>query len=150
MRGPLTPPSLSGSANCPTATVSTLKAAERVIQYAATNPRAEVTYHKSEMKLPSYSDASYLNERNARSRRGGVFFLGDHGRDDLLNDPILCCSSIIDVVVSSAAESEYAAADPNAREATHQGHVGDSGLPPRGHAYHLRQLFCVRLGQRGL
>jgi hypothetical protein len=107
------------SSEIATATVSTLKAAERVLQYAATNPRAEVTYHKSEMKLTAYSDASYLTERNARSRRGGVFFLGDHGRDDLLNGPILCCSSIIDVVVSSAAESEYAAAYLNAREATH-------------------------------
>jgi hypothetical protein len=39
--------------------------------------------------------------------------------DDLLNGPILCCSSIIDVVVSSAAESEDAAAYPNAKDATH-------------------------------
>jgi hypothetical protein len=45
--------------------------------------------------------------------------LGDHGRDDLLNGPILCCSSVIDVVVSSAAESEYAAAYLNAKDAAH-------------------------------
>ncbi len=34
-----------------------------------------------------------------------------------INGPILCCSTIIDVVTSSAAESEFAAAFMNAKEA---------------------------------
>jgi hypothetical protein len=108
-----------------TATVGTLKATESVLQYAATNPRAKLIFHKSDMKLTCYSDASYLTEKNARSRRGGVLFLGEQNGDDLLNGPILCCSSIIDVVVSSAAESEYAAAYLNAKDATHIRDVGD-------------------------
>jgi hypothetical protein len=101
------------------ATVGTLKDAERVIQYAATNPRARLVFHRSDMKLTCYSDASYLTEKDGRSRRGGLFFLGNNSETDMLNGPILCCSGIIDVVVSSAAESEYAAGYMNAKEATH-------------------------------
>ena len=81
------------------ATFSTLKAAERVIQYLATQPDASITYHKSNMKLICYSDASYQNESESRSRCGGIFFLGTNDTT-LINGPILCKSSIIDVVTS--------------------------------------------------
>jgi hypothetical protein len=69
------------------------------------------------MKLVCYSDASYLSESCSRSRAGGYFFLGDDNYENL-NGPVLCTSTILDTVVSSAAESEYGAAYENAREAT--------------------------------
>lgn len=100
------------------ATVATLKAAERVLQYLATQPEASITYHKCSMRLICYSDASYQGESKARSRCGGVFFLGDNNVATF-NGPILSRSSIIDSVTSSAAESELAAAFMNAREAVY-------------------------------
>ena len=39
--------------------------------------------------------------------------------ENILNGPILCRSSIIDVVTSSAAESEFAAAFMNSKEAAY-------------------------------
>jgi hypothetical protein len=99
------------------ATINTVAAAERVLRYAISNPGASCTYHKSKMILIVYSDASYLTELESRSRCGGFFFLGDTKEDWQLNGPVCCSSKIIDVVVSSAAESEYAAAYMNAKEA---------------------------------
>jgi hypothetical protein len=99
------------------ATIDTVEAAERVLRYAISNPDASCTYHKSKMVLIVYSDASYLTELESRSRCGGFFFLGDDQEDWKLNGPVMCNSRIIDVVVSSAAESEYAAAYMNAKEA---------------------------------
>jgi hypothetical protein len=99
-------------------TRGTLAATERVLQYVATQPEASITFHQSDMRLICYSDASYLGETEARSRCGGFFYLG--GKDtETLNGPIICRSSIIDVVTSSAAESEFAAAFMNAREAAY-------------------------------
>ena len=102
-----------------TATVDTMKAAERILRYVICNPDASITYHRSKMVLILYSDASYLTERGSRSRCGGFFFLGDNDSDWRLNGAVLCNSKIIDVVVSSAAESEYAAAYMNAKEAAY-------------------------------
>ena len=101
------------------ATKGTLKAAEHVIKYALSRPKPTIHFYPSNMKLICYSDASYLTESEGRSRMGGYLFLGSGEDTNLLNGPILCTSSIIDVVVSSAAESEYAAAYNNAREAAY-------------------------------
>ena len=100
------------------ATYQTLIAAERVIKYLASQPEASITYHKSNMKLICYSDSSYQNESGSRSRCGGIFFLGTNDRT-LINGPVLCKSSIIDVVTSSVAESEFGAAFMNAKEAVY-------------------------------
>jgi hypothetical protein len=101
------------------ATRATLRAAERLIEYAMTQPSPEIHFHPSDMQLLCFSDASYLTESESRSRYGGYFFLGSDKRHEQLNGPILCISSIVDVVTSSAAESEYAAAYNNAKEATY-------------------------------
>jgi hypothetical protein len=59
------------------------------------------------MVLNTSSDASYLSEPEARSRRGGHFYLGQKDRQEqLMNGPILCLSSIMKHVMSSAAEAE--------------------------------------------
>jgi hypothetical protein len=93
-------------------------AAERTLQYLATQPEASVVFHRSDMRLICYSDASYLNETKARSRCGGYFYLGDANISSL-NGPILSRSSVIGAVTSSAAESELATAFMNAREAVY-------------------------------
>jgi hypothetical protein len=98
--------------------ISTLRAAERALQYLATQPEAVLVFHKSDMRLICYSDASYLGETKSRSRCGGMFYLGD-SNISALNGPILSRSSVIDAVTSSAAESELAAAFMNAKEAAY-------------------------------
>ena len=100
-----------------TATTSTLRAAYRVLLYTNSHKDAKCIFRRSDMKLICYSDASYLTERESRSRAGGLMFLGEGDDETKLNGPITCISNIIDVVVSSAAESEYAAAFINAQEA---------------------------------
>ena len=91
-------------------------AAERLLLYAATYPNATITYHASDMRLICHSDASYLSETEARSRAGGIMFLGTSD-DTIVNGAIDCISVIIHVTVSSAAEAEYGAAFIVAKEA---------------------------------
>jgi hypothetical protein len=62
------------------------------------------------MVLHIHSDASYLLVSNARSRLGGLFFLGNKSPEqDALNGSILNLAAVIKNVVSSAAESEVGA-----------------------------------------
>lgn len=104
-------------------TTQTLAAAERLLQYAATYPTAQLVYYGSNMDLIVHSDASYLSETKARSRGGGFFFLGDHASPDTLNAPILCTSTILDVVVSAATEAEYGTAYLNTKHTVMLRHV---------------------------
>jgi hypothetical protein len=94
-------------------TVTVERAAFRLLQYAKKYPNASIQYKASEMVLYGHSDASYLSESQARSRAGGILFLGNN-RDDgqkgcATNGAIECSSSIISSVVASAAEAEYGA-----------------------------------------
>jgi len=97
-------------------TITVLRAAERLLEYAATQPTAELVYYASKMHLIVHGDASYLSETNARSRAAGVFFLGDAQNPDVLNAPVLCTSTILDVVVAAATEAEYGAAYLNTKQ----------------------------------
>jgi hypothetical protein len=68
------------------------------------------------MILHIHSDASYLSVSNARSRLGGLFFLGNKPPEqDTLNRSILNVASVIKNVVASAAESEVGACFHNAQ-----------------------------------
>jgi hypothetical protein len=68
------------------------------------------------MILHIHSDASYLSVSNARSRLGGMFFLGNKPPDqDTLNGSILNVASVIKNVVASAAESEVPVCFHNAQ-----------------------------------
>ena len=105
-----------------------LKDVDRFLQYAATNPNAQLTYRKSGMRLICHSDASYLSETGSRSRAGGFFYLGE----DLTshNHGIGSLSQIIENVVSSAAESEYAALFKNGQRCCiFQNILADIGYP---------------------
>jgi len=63
------------------------------------------------------SDASYLSERNARSRAGGHFYMSDNSTNPKNNGAVLNISHIIKAVMSSAAEAELGALYINTREA---------------------------------
>lgn len=99
------------------ATDATLRAAERVLAYLSSHPNSTCNFYRCDMRLICYSDSSYLTEKDSRSRTGGFMFLGDMGNDKMTNGPITCLSNITDIVASSAAEAEYAAAYTNAKEA---------------------------------
>lgn len=113
-----------------TPTEDVAHAAERLLHYAATHSKASIVFHASDMRLVCHTDASYLSESGARSRAGGVLFLGTYDNDTAVNGSIECMSSIIPVTVSSAAEAEYGAAFAVAKEA--EGHrltLLDLGYP---------------------
>jgi hypothetical protein len=70
------------------------------------------------MILHIHSDASYLSVSKARSRLGGLFYLGCNSpNEDKLNGSILNVDSVIKNVVASAAESEVGASFQNAQTA---------------------------------
>jgi hypothetical protein len=98
------------------ATGTAQAATNQLLDYLATHPDATIRYHASDMILHIHSDASYLSVSNARSRLGGLFFLGNKPPEqDKLNFSILNVASIIKNVVASAAESEVGACFHNAQ-----------------------------------
>jgi hypothetical protein len=98
------------------ATEKTQAATNQLLDYLATHPDAAIRYHASDMILHIHSDASYLSVSHARSRLGGLFFLGNKPPEqDKLNGSILNVVSVIKNVVASAAESEVGACFHNAQ-----------------------------------
>jgi hypothetical protein len=111
-----------------TGTEATAIAVTQLLNYCATHPDATLRYHASAMVLHVHSDASYLSERNARSRAGGIFFLSDpppppshppcpDAPPPPFNGAIHVHSSIMSVVLSSATEAELGALFFNGKEA---------------------------------
>jgi hypothetical protein len=98
------------------ATEKTQAATNKLLDYLSTHPDATIRYHASDMILHIHSNASYLSVSNARSRLGGLFFLGNNPpKQDKLNGSILNVASIIKNVVASASESEVGACFHNAQ-----------------------------------
>jgi hypothetical protein len=100
-----------------TKTTAKIQAAtNQLLDYLATHPDATIRYHASDMILHIHSDASYLSVSNARSRLGGLFFLGNKPPEhDTLNGSILNVDSVIKNVFASADESEVGACFHNAQ-----------------------------------
>ena len=104
-----------------TGTQATNAATNKLLDYAATNPNAVLRYHKSDMKLAIDSDASYLSERNAKSRAGGYHYLTSRvpaNTKPPLNGAIHVVSNIMKNVLASAMEAETGSLFYNAQEAT--------------------------------
>jgi hypothetical protein len=59
------------------ATEKTQAATNQMLDYLVTHPDATIRYHASDMILHIHRDASYISVSNARSRLGGLFFLGN-------------------------------------------------------------------------
>jgi hypothetical protein len=101
-----------------TDTSATAEGMHHLPDYCATHPDAEVRVHSSDMVLQVSSDASCLSEQEACSRTGGHFYLGNNvDRQQQISGPILCLSSIIKHIMSSAAEAEIGSIFSNAKEA---------------------------------
>jgi hypothetical protein len=119
------------------ATEKTQAATNQMLDYLDTHLDATIRYHASDMILHIHSHASYLSVSNARSRLGGLFFLGNKPPEqDKLNGSILNVATVIKNVVASTAESEVGACFHNAQ----------SGAPLRvtlteiGHTQHPTPL----------
>ena len=102
-------------------TTNTALDIDRLLRYVASHSDATVRYHASDMVLYIHSDASYLSETEARSRAGGYFFLANNtsppaAPNPPINGAIHVYSTIINNVLSSAAEAELAALFLNAKE----------------------------------
>lgn len=117
-------------------TAATMQAAVHLLNYCATHPDAVVRFHRSDMVLHIHSDASYLSVSDARSRLGGFFFLGPHPTTDpaaqpsCINGPVLINSTIIQSVMSSAAEAELGALFYNAKDGANlRNTLSDLGYP---------------------
>jgi hypothetical protein len=71
-------------------------ATNQLLDYLANHPDAAIRYHASDMILHIHSDASYLSVSNARSRLGGLFFLGNKSPEqETLNGSILNVAAVI-------------------------------------------------------
>ena len=91
-----------------------------MLDYLATNPNATERFYPSDMILNVHYNASYISEKNAKSRAAGHFFIGwqpDDKRPIRLNGPILTLCTILKFVTASAAEAEVGAMFLNAKEA---------------------------------
>jgi hypothetical protein len=98
------------------ATEKTQAATNQMLDYLVTHQDATIRYRASDMVLHIHSDASYLSVSNARSRLGGLFFLGNkYPEQDTINGSILNVAAIIKNVVASAAKSEVGACFHNAQ-----------------------------------
>ena len=109
-------------------TEATTIAITQLLNYCATHPDAILRYHASGMILHIHSDASYLSEKKARSRAGGIFFLSDPLPNPLQapspdsappppNGALHVHSSVMSSVLSSATEAELGALFLNGKEA---------------------------------
>jgi hypothetical protein len=113
---------LSVIASAPT-TATTVRSITHLLNYAATHPDATIRFQASSMILHVHSDASYQPESKSRSQAGGYFFLSTppQTNPDLapppINGAIYVPSTILDVVVSSAAEAKLGALFYNAKDA---------------------------------
>ena len=100
-----------------TPTKNTIEKVEQLLDYAASQEDAVITYHASDMVLAIHSDASYLSETKPRSRAGGHFFMSSDRQMPPNNGPVLTLCQIIRAVMSSACEAEIGAMFMNAKEA---------------------------------
>jgi hypothetical protein len=83
-------------------TEKTQAATNQILDYLATQSDTTIRYHTSDMVLHILSDASYLSVSNARSRLGGLCFLGNKSpKQETLNGSILNVAPVIKSVLAS-------------------------------------------------
>jgi hypothetical protein len=92
----------------------------KMLNYCTTHPEATLCCHASDMILNIHCDASYLSEREAKSRAGGFFYMGSKTdkTNRLANGEILIISTVLKHITSSAAGAEIGAEFLNAKEGT--------------------------------
>jgi hypothetical protein len=102
-------------------TKATAETADKVIKllnYCNTHPETKIRYHASDMILYINSDASYLSERESKSRAGGFFYVGNSAdtANKRTNGSILIINTVLKHMMSSAAEAEIRAVFINSKE----------------------------------
>jgi hypothetical protein len=98
------------------ATEKTQAATNQLLDYLDTHPDVAIRYHASNMILHIHSDTSIISVSNARSRLGGLCFLGNKfPKKDTLNGSILNIAAVNKNVVPSTSESEVGACFHNAQ-----------------------------------
>jgi hypothetical protein len=122
------------------------KEVDRFLQYASKWPNATMRIRASNMKLVCHSDGSYLSESEARSRAGGILFLGECADDAAPNAPLAFISVIIPTVVASATETEYASAFLVGQAATGIAQT----LTELGYPQSEPEIFCDNLCAVGI
>jgi hypothetical protein len=100
-------------------TQDTMDQTIQLLDYLATQDKAVLTYHVSDMVLAAHSSASYLSEPKARSRAGSHFFLSSNADVPPNNGAILNIAHIIKNVMASATKAELAALYITAPEAVY-------------------------------
>jgi hypothetical protein len=90
------------------ATAATAYKVIKLLKYYAPHPEAKFRYHASDMILHIHNDALYLSEREAKGRSGGFCYMASNidSKNNLTNGAILIISTILNHVMSSAAEAE--------------------------------------------
>jgi hypothetical protein len=94
------------------------------------------------MLLRAHTDASYLSERNAGSRLGGIEYFGSEGDEDIpptngcIN--VVCCRS--NVVVASACEAKWAAIFKTCQEMIETRQIAENLGHPQPPT--IRQFVC--------
>jgi hypothetical protein len=100
------------------ATAVTADKVIKLLNYCNTHTETKIRYHAPDMILHIHSDASYLSEKEAKSRAGGFFYMGNSTNTDkkLTNGASLIISKVLKHVMSSAVEAEIGAVFINAKE----------------------------------
>jgi hypothetical protein len=91
------------------ATQLTQQAADRLLAYFRNYPDNILVLKACNMRLHTQSDASYCTRSHGRSVAGGIAYLGNSDPTEI-NGPIMVYSSVIQNVMASIGEAEYAAA----------------------------------------
>ena len=91
------------------ATQLTQRAADRLLAYFRNYPDNILVLKACDMRLHTQSDASYGTRSRGRSVAGGLAYLGN-ADPTAINGPIMAFSSVIQNVMASIGEAEYAAA----------------------------------------
>ena len=94
-----------------------MQTVKHLLDYAATNPNAILTYQSSDMVVAGHSDASYLLETKSRSIAGENIFMSNNTAFPPNNVAVLTIAKIIKAVISSTAETQLGAIFINCKEA---------------------------------
>jgi hypothetical protein len=100
------------------ATSDTADKVIKLLNYCNAHPETKIRYYASGMILYIHSDASYISERESKSRAGGFFYIGKSTdtANKLTNGAILIIITVLKHVMSSAAIAEIGAVFINAKE----------------------------------
>jgi hypothetical protein len=100
------------------ATAFTADKVIKLLNYCNSHRETKIRYHASDIILHIQSDASYLSEKEAKSRAGGFFYMGSSTKTDktLNNGENLIISKALKHVMSSKEEAEIGAVFINTKE----------------------------------